>query len=69
MVDNEDDIDLSWFENKKAIGITAGASAPEVLLTQVLNFLCQYFVLKIDGLERIDENIRFRVPIKLEVSQ
>jgi 4-hydroxy-3-methylbut-2-enyl diphosphate reductase len=69
LIDNEDDIDLSWFENKKAIGITAGASAPEVLLSQVLNFLDQYFILKIDGLEKIDENIRFRVPIKLEVSQ
>ena len=69
LIDNEDDIDLSWFENKKAIGITAGASAPEVLLSQVLNFLGKYFILKIDGLEKIDENIRFRVPIKLEVSQ
>lgn len=41
MVDREEQLQESWFVNKKSIGITAGASAPEILVQQVISRLKQ----------------------------
>jgi 4-hydroxy-3-methylbut-2-enyl diphosphate reductase len=39
LIDSEDDIKLEWLENKTCVGVTAGASAPELLVQNVVNFL------------------------------
>jgi len=39
LIDNKGDIDLDNFKNRKVIGITAGASAPEILINEVTEFL------------------------------
>jgi len=39
LIDNENQIDLAWFKEKHTIGITAGASAPEVLVQRVIEWL------------------------------
>ena len=38
LIDSADDIQLAWLENKKHIGLSAGASAPEILVQNVINF-------------------------------
>ena len=42
LIDSEDDIKLEWLANKTCIGVTAGASAPELLVQNVVNFLQQH---------------------------
>ncbi|MDH3632394.1 MAG: 4-hydroxy-3-methylbut-2-enyl diphosphate reductase [Gammaproteobacteria bacterium] len=39
LIDSEDDIKPEWLENKTCVGVTAGASAPELLVQNVVNFL------------------------------
>ncbi len=65
LVDNADDIKAEWFESCGKVGITAGASAPEVLVKQVIdrvNELGGTIVVENPGAE---ENIVFEVPLEL----
>ena len=39
LIDSDADIDLQWLQNKTCIGVTAGASAPELLVNNVVTFL------------------------------
>ena len=67
LIDNVNDISPSWFEGKTRIGITAGASAPEVLVRQVVDQLRQFTSqapLELDGVE---ENIVFSMPRELRL--
>ncbi len=59
------DIKLDWFNNIENIGITAGASAPETLVQEVIEFLKKYFVINIHHLHTIEENIHFNLPLEL----
>lgn len=63
---DQNDIDWKWLENLKVLGITAGASAPEILVENILKELKNKFVLKIDELNTVEENVVFRVPKILE---
>jgi 4-hydroxy-3-methylbut-2-en-1-yl diphosphate reductase len=66
LIANENDINPQWLTGIKAIGITAGASAPEVLLEKVLERLTQIAKIKISTMEGVDENVKFRLPEELE---
>lgn len=68
LIDDAEKISESWLENKTKIGVTAGASAPEILVKQVvgkLKSLQAASVIEIDGVE---ENITFAVPKELRRS-
>lgn len=65
LIDGPEDIDRSWFEGKKSIGITAGASAPEVLVRDVIVGL-EYFGTKMPvELDGREENVSFSLPKEL----
>ncbi len=49
----------------KTIGISSGASAPEVLVKNFINNLKKEFTLKIEEVEIIKENVIFKIPGKL----
>ena len=66
LIDDETQINLTWFENKSSIGITAGASAPEILLTQVLNFLNNYYQIVIEEMSGVVESLKFKIPKELK---
>ncbi len=66
LINDENDIDISWLDGKQAIGITAGASAPEVLVERVIAKLKEQ--INIESLEHVvdvEENMKFRLPKKL----
>jgi 4-hydroxy-3-methylbut-2-enyl diphosphate reductase len=42
LVDGPEDLDRQWFENKLAVGVTAGASAPEVMVRRVIEQLKEW---------------------------
>lgn len=65
LIDSVDDIDDQWLQGKSRIGITAGASAPEVLVQQVVNRLRNLVSLEPVELAGVEENIVFAMPREL----
>ena len=65
LIDDFSQVDLSWFKNINVVGITAGASAPEILVTELLNFLEKYFLLDLIKKDGKTENIIFNIPKSL----
>ena len=55
MVDNADDVQVAWFVNVQKIGVTAGASAPEVLVESVLNRIKELGASSVSVLEGVEE--------------
>ncbi|RQT96240.1 4-hydroxy-3-methylbut-2-enyl diphosphate reductase [Burkholderia cepacia] len=62
MVDAPDQIDPAWVAGKRRIGVTAGASAPEVLAQAVIARLRELGVRNVRALEGIEENVSFPLP-------
>lgn len=62
MVDSASQIDPQWLEGKKRIGVTAGASAPEVLVSDVIEQLKNYGASSVRVLDGVKENIVFPLP-------
>lgn len=67
LIDNVNDISTDWFKDKTRIGITAGASAPEVLVRQVVEQLRQLTSQAPLELEGVEENIVFSMPRELRL--
>jgi 4-hydroxy-3-methylbut-2-enyl diphosphate reductase len=62
MVDDASQIDPLWVEGKNRIGVTAGASAPEVLVQQVIARLKALGVTSVRELDGVQENVTFPLP-------
>jgi len=58
-------LDPKWLENVNSIGVTAGASAPEILIDQLIARLGTYGYKNIKLLDGITENITFNLPHEL----
>ncbi len=65
LIDGPDDIDANWFSPDAKVGITAGASAPEVLVKQVTYWLSEHGFSNIDTLTVKEENVTFILPEEL----
>ncbi|MCP3908008.1 MAG: 4-hydroxy-3-methylbut-2-enyl diphosphate reductase [Oceanicoccus sp.] len=65
LVDTAEDIDPVWLKGKTTIGITAGASAPEVLVKQVIDGLCELGAQPPEEMQGREENITFSLPKEL----
>ena len=66
MVDNADMIDPAWIVGKKRIGVTAGASAPEVLVQAVIDRLKTLGAASVRALEGVEEHVTFPLPKGLD---
>ncbi len=62
LVERADDIDWRALGNVTAVGLTAGASAPEVLMDEVIDAFQDRFEVTIDLLEAARETVEFKVP-------
>ncbi|MEO5675961.1 MAG: 4-hydroxy-3-methylbut-2-enyl diphosphate reductase [Usitatibacter sp.] len=62
LVDTADDLKPEWIVGKRSIGVTAGASAPEVLVNDVILRLQEMGVRRVRELEGIDEKVTFPLP-------
>lgn len=65
LIDGVEDINYDWFDNAQSIGVTAGASAPDVLVKQVITTLENLFETTIITNEKAAENVRFQLPKEL----
>jgi 4-hydroxy-3-methylbut-2-enyl diphosphate reductase len=65
LVADGSEIDPSWFVGKSTIGITAGASAPEVLVEDVINALRAIAPVEVEALAGVEERVEFSLPQEL----
>ena len=65
LIDSANDIDPAWLNGVRRIGLTAGASAPEVLVEQVSERLAQFGFTDQRDLDLIREDVRFTLPPEL----
>jgi 4-hydroxy-3-methylbut-2-enyl diphosphate reductase len=65
LIDSAADINPAWLKDVKAIGITAGASAPEVLVEEVVAYLKTYGTAEVEDLTVIEEDVEFLLPKEL----
>ncbi|MCK3658386.1 4-hydroxy-3-methylbut-2-enyl diphosphate reductase [Pasteurellaceae bacterium Pebbles2] len=69
LLDDANDIDPSWLNGVQTIGITAGASAPEVLVQSVVSRLKELGANEVEELQGCEENTVFEVPKELRITE
>ena len=65
LIDNADEIQAQWLEGKHSVGVTAGASAPEVLVEQVVQKLKDWGGHTVTEVPGITEQVVFSLPREL----
>ncbi|MCZ2105003.1 MAG: 4-hydroxy-3-methylbut-2-enyl diphosphate reductase [Burkholderiales bacterium] len=71
MVDGADEIEPAWFDGVTRVGLTAGASAPEVLVQQVIARIREIGGVTVRTMDGLKEDVRFPLPkgLKLDAEQ
>jgi 4-hydroxy-3-methylbut-2-enyl diphosphate reductase len=62
MVDNAEELKPEWFEGKHRVGLTAGASAPSILVRQVVDRIKAFGAVSVRKMEGIEETVKFPLP-------
>jgi len=68
MIDSAEELKNEWFEGKHRVGLTAGASAPEVLVQDVIHRLRALGATSIRKLDGVTETIKFPLPKGLKLN-
>jgi len=69
MVDNADDVQPQWFAGCQRVGLTAGASAPEILVNQVIERLKALGAVSVQRMPGDPESVKFPLPKGLRLDQ
>ena len=69
MVDSADELQPAWFEGKSRVGLTAGASAPDVLVQEVIDRVRALGAVSVRKMDGIEETIKFPLPKGLRLDQ
>jgi 4-hydroxy-3-methylbut-2-enyl diphosphate reductase len=67
MVDSADELQAQWFEGKSRVGLTAGASAPEILVRQVIDRIKALGAISVRTMDGLTESIKFPLPKGLKI--
>ena len=67
MVDNAGELQAEWFEDRSRVGLTAGASAPEILVQQVIDRLKALGAISVRKMDGLVETVKFPLPKGLKV--
>ncbi|MDZ7919656.1 4-hydroxy-3-methylbut-2-enyl diphosphate reductase [Rhodoferax sp.] len=67
MVDNADELQPEWFEGRSRVGLTAGASAPEVLVKAVIDRIKALGAVSVRKMDGIEETVKFPLPKGLKL--
>jgi len=65
MVDQPEDLKAQWLEGKRRVGLTAGASAPDILVQQVIERLRALGAVSVRSLPGVEESVHFPLPLGL----
>jgi 4-hydroxy-3-methylbut-2-enyl diphosphate reductase len=68
LVNDRSDVDTSWLEGVTNVGLTAGASAPEHLVQDLIEFLRERGFHRMEEIELVEEDVRFSLPNELMVA-
>ncbi|HEY0627624.1 MAG TPA: 4-hydroxy-3-methylbut-2-enyl diphosphate reductase [Allosphingosinicella sp.] len=68
LVGRADEIDIGWLGGVSTLGLTAGASAPEVLVREVVDFLSGHFEVTEEQIDGVDERMVFKLPVSLQAA-
>ena len=66
LIDDAENLDPTWLDGIEIVGITAGASAPEELVQELITRLCDFGKVKVTKLDGVEENITFKLPRELK---
>ncbi|MHC0448838.1 MAG: 4-hydroxy-3-methylbut-2-enyl diphosphate reductase [Candidatus Lariskella arthropodorum] len=66
LIDDASNLKLEILDNVQTLGITAGASAPDILLQNLLMLLSNYYDTNVNMIGDIEENIKFKLPKQLD---
>ena len=69
LIDREDQIEEPWLEGKRVVGISSGASAPEELVSRLVQFFRDRGVTDVEEYEVVREDVRFMLPKQIRVDQ
>jgi 4-hydroxy-3-methylbut-2-enyl diphosphate reductase len=69
LIENAGQLDPKWLDGVESVGVTAGASAPDVLVQEVVSKLRDLKQINLSVMEGIAENVKFRLPPQLEVNE
>jgi 4-hydroxy-3-methylbut-2-enyl diphosphate reductase len=65
LIDDETDLDPAWLDGHESVGLTAGASSPEVLVDRVIDRLAEFGFDQREDIEIAREDVFFRLPAEL----
>jgi 4-hydroxy-3-methylbut-2-enyl diphosphate reductase len=65
MVDAAEDLQADWLQGRRRVGLTAGASAPDILVQQVIARLREMGAVSVRKMDGVEEKIRFPLPLGL----
>jgi 4-hydroxy-3-methylbut-2-enyl diphosphate reductase len=65
LIESAETLDLAWLGGARTVGITAGASAPESLVQELIARLRDHYLVEVEVLAGIEENVHFRLPPEL----
>ena len=65
LIDDETEIDETWIDGARTVGITSGASAPEKLVSRVCEWFRARGVTNIEPYRLVEEDVTFRLPVEL----
>jgi 4-hydroxy-3-methylbut-2-enyl diphosphate reductase len=68
LVNDRSDVDAGWLHGIQNVGVTAGASAPEHLVQELIEFLRDFGFHEMEEIELVDEDVRFSLPAELTIS-
>ncbi len=68
LVNDCGDVDVRWLDGVRNIAVTAGASAPEHLVSELIDFLRGFEYANLEEIELVDEDVRFSLPSELTIS-
>ena len=69
LISDGSELDPAWLEGVKTVGLTAGASAPEELVLDVIEALRRHGKVEVEQMDGVRENIEFRLPAELRTKE
>jgi len=63
LIESADDLDALFLNGVNTLGVTSGASTPEVLVTDLIDYLSEHFEISVEEIVIATEEVRFRLPI------
>jgi 4-hydroxy-3-methylbut-2-enyl diphosphate reductase len=68
LIDNAGQVDPAWLEGKRVVGISSGASAPEELVSALVDLFRSQGVTDVSELEVVREDVRFMLPKRIRLA-